>query len=65
LTGAVEVIRETVKTRPGRECGIGAPTTHDIKGEFGMGKKVVPEFVREVGVGGGEGGDEVVLARPH
>jgi hypothetical protein len=30
-----------------------------------MGKEVVPEVVREVGVGGGESGDEVVFARPH
>ena len=31
-----------------------------------MGKKeAVPEVVREVGVGGGESGDEVVFARPH
>ncbi len=29
-----------------------------------MGKEAVPE-VREVGVGGGESGDEVVFARPH
>ncbi len=55
-----EVIREAVKTRPGRERRIGAPC------EFGMGKEAVPEVVvREVGVGGGESGDEVVFARPH
>ncbi len=45
-----KVIREAVKTRPGREGRIGAPWAHDIEGEFGMRKEAVPEVVREVGV---------------
>jgi hypothetical protein len=36
-----------------------------IEGRFGMGKEAVPEVVRDVGVGGGEGRDEVVLRCPH
>ncbi len=61
-----EVIRETVKARPGRKGRIGAPRAHTIKGKFGVGKKkAVPKVRREVGVGGSEGGDKVVLACPH
>ena len=64
-----KVIREAVKTRPGREGRIRAPWAHAIKGEFGMGKEVVSEviIIRDFGVGGGESGDEVVFAfaRPH
>jgi hypothetical protein len=37
-----KVIREAVKTRPGREGMIRAPRTHDVESEFGMGKEVVP-----------------------
>jgi hypothetical protein len=54
-----------VKTRPGRDGRIRAPWAQDIEGEFGMGKKTVPEVIGEFGVGGGESGDEVVFARPH
>ncbi len=57
-----EVVREVVKARPGREGRIGAPGTQDIEGKFSMGKEVVPKVIREVGVGGGEGSDEVVFA---
>ena len=32
-----EVIRKTVQTRPGGEGGVGAPGSHDVKGEFGVG----------------------------
>jgi hypothetical protein len=32
-----EVIRKTVKTRPGREGKIGAPRAHNVKGKFGVG----------------------------
>jgi hypothetical protein len=60
-----KVIGEAVKTRPGREGRIRAPRTHDIQGEFDMGKEAVPEVIREVRVGGCESGDEVVFARPH
>jgi hypothetical protein len=47
LAGGVEwvggkVIREAVKTRPGREGRIRAPWAHDVEGEFGMGKEAVP-----------------------
>ena len=28
----VEVVRETVQTRPGGEGGVGAPGSHDVKG---------------------------------
>ncbi len=55
-----KVIKEAVKTRPDREGRIRAPWAHGIEGEFGMGKEVVPEVIREFGVGGGESGDEVV-----
>ena len=33
----VEVVGETVQTRPGGEGGVGAPGSHDVKGEFGVG----------------------------
>ncbi len=32
-----EVVWEAVKARPGGEGGIGAPRTHDIEGDFGIG----------------------------
>ena len=32
-----EVVRETVQARPGGEGGVGAPGSHDVKGEFGVG----------------------------
>ncbi len=32
-----EVIRKTVKTTPGREGRVGAPRSHDVEGEFGVG----------------------------
>ena len=60
-----EVIGAMVKAGPGREGGIWAPRSHDVKGEFGVGKKAVPKVIREVRVGGSEGRDEVVLASPH
>ncbi len=41
---------------PGRECGIGAPGTQDIQGDFGVGKETVPEVVRKVRVSGREDG---------
>ena len=40
-----KVIREAVKTRPGREGRIRAPRAHDVEGEFGMRKEAVPEVV--------------------
>ena len=61
----VEVVRETVQTRPGGEGGVGAPGSHGVKGEFSVGKKAVPEISGEVGMGGGEGGEEMVFAGPH
>jgi hypothetical protein len=39
-----------VEARPGREGGIGAPRTHDVQGDFGIGEESVPEVVREVRV---------------
>ena len=47
LAGGMEwvggkVIREAVKTRPGREGRIWAPWAHDVEGEFGMRKEAVP-----------------------
>ena len=54
-----------MKAGPGREGGIGAPRSHDVEGEFGVGKKAVPKVSREVRVGGSEGRDEVVFASPH
>jgi hypothetical protein len=60
-----KVIREAVKTRPGREGRIRAPRAHDVEGEFSMGEEAVPEVIRKVGVGGCESGDEVVFGRPH
>ncbi len=70
LTGGMngvggEVVRLVVKVGPGREGGLGAPRSHDVEGEFGVGKKEVPKVIREVGVGGSEGRDEVVFASPH
>jgi hypothetical protein len=32
-----EVIWEVVDARPGGEGGIGAPRTHDVEGDFGIG----------------------------
>ena len=32
-----EVVGKTVQTRPGGEGGVGAPGSHDVKGEFGVG----------------------------
>ena len=60
-----EVVRNTVKTRPGREGRVGAPRAHNVKGKFGVGEKAVPKVRGKVGMGGGEGGDEVVLCCPH
>ncbi len=60
-----KVIRKTVKARPGREGRIGAPRAHNVNGKFDVGEKAVPKVRGEVGVGGGEGGDKVVLACPH
>ncbi len=60
-----KVIREAVKTRPGREGRIRAPRAHDVEGELGMGEEAVPEVVRKVGVGGCKSGDEVVFGRPN
>ena len=54
-----------MKAGPGREGGIGAPRSHDVEGEFGVGKKADPKVIREVRVGGSEGRDEVVFASPH
>ncbi len=70
LTGGMkwvggEVVREVVKARPGREGRIGAPGTQDIEDKFSMGKEAVPKVIREVGVGGGEGSDEVIFRHPH
>ena len=31
-----EVIRKTVKTRPGREGRVGAPRAHNVEGKFGV-----------------------------
>ena len=60
-----EVVREVVKARPGRERRIRAPRAQYIEGKFSMGEEAVPKVIREVGVGGCEGGDEVVFGRPH
>ncbi len=60
-----EVVREAVKARPGREGRIGAPGTQYIQDKFSMGMEAVPKVIREVGMSGGEGSDEVVVRRPH
>ncbi len=60
-----EVVGKMVESRPSRERGIGAARAHEVKGEFGVGEKVVPEVSREVGVGGGENGDKMVFASSH
>jgi hypothetical protein len=54
-----------VEARPGREGEIGAPRTHDVQGDFGIGEEPVSEVVREVRVGGGEDRDEVIFACPY
>jgi hypothetical protein len=54
-----------VEASPSREGGIGAPSTHDVKGDFGIGEELVPEVVREIRVGGGEDRDEVIFACPY
>ena len=61
----VEVVGETVQTRPGGEGGVGAPGSHGVKGEFSVGKKAVPQVSGKVGMGGSEGRDEVIFASPH
>jgi hypothetical protein len=46
-----KVVGNTVKARPGREeGGIRAPRAEKLKGDFGVGKKAVPEVVGEVGM---------------
>ncbi len=60
-----EVVREVVKARPGRERRIRAPRTQYIEGKFSMEKEAVPKVIREVGVGGCVGSDEVVFRLPH
>jgi hypothetical protein len=60
-----EVVSEVMKARPGREGRIGTPRTQDIEGEFSMGKEAVTKVIREVGLGGADGRDEVVFRRPH
>ncbi len=70
LTGGVdrvggEVVGKMMESRPSRERGVGAPGSQEVEGEFGMGKKVVPEVSREVGVVGGEDGYEMIFAGPH
>ena len=60
-----EVVRKTAKTRPSREGRVGAPRAHNVEGKFSVGKKAVPKVRGKVGMGGGEGGDKVVLACPH
>ena len=32
-----QVVRKTVKTRPGREGRVGAPRAHNVKGKFSVG----------------------------
>jgi hypothetical protein len=54
-----------VEARPGREGGIGAPRTHDAKGDFGIGEESVPEVVRKIRVGGREDRDEVIFSCPY
>jgi hypothetical protein len=49
-----EVVREVMKARPGREGRIGALGRMTLR-VFSMGKEAVPEVIREVGMGGGEG----------
>jgi hypothetical protein len=50
-----------VEARPGREGGIGAPRTHDVEGDFGIGEELVPEVVREIWVGAKQDRDKVIL----
>jgi hypothetical protein len=59
------VVWKTVKAKPGTEGGIRAPRVEKVKGGFGVGKKAVPEIIREVGVSGREQRDEVVFGRPY
>ncbi len=47
-----KVVWEIVQARPGRECGIRAPGTQDVEGDFGKGEETIPEVVRKVRVGG-------------
>jgi hypothetical protein len=49
-----EVVRKTVKTRPGREGRFGAPRAHNVKGKFGVGEKAVPKVRGKVGMDGGD-----------
>ncbi len=32
-----EVVRKTVKARPGREGRVGSPSAHNVKGKFSVG----------------------------
>ncbi len=50
-----------MEARTGREEGIGAPRTHDVQGDFGIGEESISEVVREVQVCGGEDRDKVIL----
>ncbi len=61
-----EVVGKMVESRPSRERVVGAPgAQHEVKDEFSVGEKAVPEVSREVGVGGGKDGDEVIFSGPH
>ncbi len=45
-----KVVWEMVEARPSRECGIRAPGTQDVEGDFGIGEETIPEVVRKVRV---------------
>ena len=51
-----------MKTCPGRKGGVGGAGAEVIEGEFSVGEDFVPEIRGKVGVAGGEGGDQVILA---
>ncbi len=65
LTGGMdgvggEVVGKWWRSDQTEREGVGVPRAHNIKGI-----QNVPEVSREVGMGGGEDGDEVAFASPH
>ena len=54
-----------VKAVPGGEIGGRVPRAEEVECELSLGEKGVPKVKGEVKVGGGEGGDKVILERAN
>ena len=58
------IMEDTVELLMGRELRVDSGTSKEVESELGIGHKLVPKSEREIGVGAGEAGDEVVLECP-